>query len=76
MTQNNDGATLFNIEKVPFSRFGSYFAMAVTMSPHAVQIALEPLRGTLNMDAPWSKGKGIRRGAGIAAAAQCANPSG
>jgi putative isomerase len=32
---------------------------AFNMSPHAVQIALEPIRGELQMDAPWGKGKGF-----------------
>lgn len=32
---------------------------AFNLSPHAVQIALEPLKGQLSMDAPWGKGKGF-----------------
>ena len=32
---------------------------AFNMSPHALQIALEPLAGKLDMDAPWAKGKGF-----------------
>jgi putative isomerase len=32
---------------------------AFNMSPHAVQIALEPLEGKISMDAPWGKGKGF-----------------
>lgn len=32
---------------------------AFNMSPHAVQIALEPLRGMITMDAPWGKGEGF-----------------
>jgi putative isomerase len=32
---------------------------AFNMSPHAVQIALEPLKGELAMDAPWGQGKGF-----------------
>jgi len=32
---------------------------AFNMSPHAVQIALEPLKGDLSMDAPWGKGRGF-----------------
>jgi glycogen debranching enzyme len=32
---------------------------AFNMSPHAVQIALEPLQGNITMDAPLAKGKGF-----------------
>jgi putative isomerase len=32
---------------------------AFNMSPHAIQIALEPLEGELSMDAPWEQGKGF-----------------
>jgi len=32
---------------------------AFNMNPHAVQIALEPLKGKIEMDAPWEQGKGF-----------------
>jgi putative isomerase len=50
--------------EMPKGRWTNAYAMpsgvwAFNMIPHEVQLALEPLKGILKMDAPWETGKGF-----------------